>query len=250
MRARPFRSASLLAVLFCMAAAIPVAAQDTIAVVYDAQVRAGMLAEFEAAVASHTMWRTSQNDPWSWNTFQVVNGANLNGFTFRSGGHTWSDLDRYNAFNQRAAMHFRTVVGPYVESLSSRIVANTDVTRWIGDAIRPMYVVQTFEVKPGTMEDFLAVGRQFTEALEGSAFEGEYVFQVVRNGGRQDVVAIISPLDSWADMDPSSGPSMQALLDDALGENKTAELWAQFSATLVGSESSVVLWREDLSIGN
>lgn len=247
MKARRSLRAPLLAALTLALVAVSAAAQDAVSLMYTAQVKSGMLAEFEAAVAVHTQWRSDHNDPWTWNTFQDVNGATLNQFKFRSGGHAWSDIDAYAAFNAEAAAHFRQVVSPYIETLTSVLIVSTGISRSAVEGLRPMYLVTNYYLRPGQTAPFLGALGQFHEAAGATAFAAEYNVETVANGDRGDVVRIVTPLDSWADMEEPS-PTIVEMMVQHLGQGDATEVFEQFNGAIQRSQSSISVHRPDLSV--
>ncbi|MCG8605518.1 hypothetical protein MJD09_11035 [bacterium] len=90
--------ALLLAFSLCLTISSALAQPNNLAKMYHVKVKAGYGAQFETALKQHVEWRKAEGDPWTWNVYQVANGMNLGDFIFRSGDHTWADMDSYAEF--------------------------------------------------------------------------------------------------------------------------------------------------------
>ncbi|MGI9625763.1 MAG: hypothetical protein ACR2QM_02925 [Longimicrobiales bacterium] len=235
-----------LAVLALAIGGAGVSAQESVSLMYTAEVKPAMLAEFQAAVMVHMQWRVDHNDPWTWNTFQVVNGSTLNQFKFRSGGHAWSDLDDYAAFQAEAAAHFRQVVSPYVEDLTSMLVVPTGINRTEVAGLRPMYSVTRYVLRSGQTAAFLGAVQQFHDAAGETGFQAEYNFETVANGGRGDVVRLVIPLDGYADLQEPS-PTVIEMMISHLGQDDATEVFDQFNGAIIRADSDLSTHRPDLS---
>src|SRR5512142_998466 len=85
---RPLLSLAVL----CFAASFSTAqstAPDKLCEVHVNRVKPGMTAEYEQGRARHMAWHKSQNDSWSWTTWEMTTGKNTGSYLISSCGHTW-----------------------------------------------------------------------------------------------------------------------------------------------------------------
>ena len=121
MRSRNFPFTLMLGL--CLAPFVESAPAQTIAMTYTLTPKAGSGAGFETALKRHMEWRVDNGDPWVWEIYQVATGDDLGAYVARSPGHTWADIDAYEAsdFQPAAEAHFGATVGPLMASESSTI---------------------------------------------------------------------------------------------------------------------------------
>ena len=124
MTAKPFftLAAVVAASVLGGSTALAQANTPTVARSYTVTPKPGMVAQFEVALREHARWRAENGDPWDWNVSMHETGEDFGAYSIFSGGHSWADLDAYDAgFAPQGLVHWNATVAPLVESLSSAI---------------------------------------------------------------------------------------------------------------------------------
>lgn len=231
---------------------VPEAAEaQSLAQVYEVQAKQGTKASFEAALERHAKWREENGDPWEWNVYEVVQGKDLNTYSIRSPGHSWSDFDDYGkGFGPKGGQHFQATVGPMVKSLKSRIVRLDTAASHIPEvegADNPLFEVTHFKLKPGNASDFFEPVTQALDALAEQDYpEPYYVSDVVAGAGDSHAI-LVNQHRNWADFEEGD-PSAGELIDEVLGEEKAEKLFERYNNSYSSSYSVIARPRPDLSV--
>jgi len=243
------------AVFFCLIlAALPALAQDsepgTLAQEYFVTAKPGHEQQFEAGYKAHAEWHRA-NDPWTWHTWQVVNGKNFGQYIFRTVNHNWADFDGREAVSEGDGKHFAEHVLPHVQSTTSRIVnymlkISKPPTEDVAVAGGLVSVI-TFHVKYGAGEEFVHAIGQISKAIEKTEWpsRGHFWLSVV-NGDRTPTYILALPYSSWADMKPTD-PPLWTMLEEVYGRAGAAQLQEAFRETVEYESSFIVTFREDMS---
>jgi hypothetical protein len=92
-----------LAVFLCLAGGVAAVAQNAspemVCEVHVNKVKSGMTAQYEQGRIKHMAWHKSQNDTWTWNTWEITTGPETGDYMIASCGHTWKDFDSREKFN-------------------------------------------------------------------------------------------------------------------------------------------------------
>lgn len=215
--------------------------------IYKIKAHPGKSAEFGEALAAHIEWRRNANDPWPWWAWQVVNGEDLGTMYFYSGEHTWDALDAYEDFE--GGDHFNETVGHLVAEATSWIdTMDRDITHWNPepDNVKYMSVIE-WHLKPGAHWQFKKLVEKYHKLLRENDHPGYYGFSWTVNGGPGDVVTLLLPYESWADMAPPE-ETMQAMLFRVLGEEEAMKMDKAFADTFTSSKSMIVKHIPELSV--
>lgn len=227
-------------------------AQQRVARLYVMKTLPGHGMQFEQALAAHAEWRRQHHDPWSWSVSQVVAGSDLGVWFIRSAGHTWADLDAYDAgFARESLEPFMRDVAPHLENISSMVTtADTVNVRWPTDqaAIRFVQLVD-FYLIPGKRDQFMEVVGKFHQAIVKTDFPTHYSFNWSEAGGPGDVIRLALPYNSWADMAPPETP-MGAMIAEVYGPEEAKAMGERFDATYRRVETTVLMLRPDLSVNS
>ncbi len=225
--------------------------QDNLARTYSITPKAGMGAQFEAALREHAQWRTANNDPWTWSVSVAETGENLGTYGIRSGGHSWADFDAYDAgFGPQGLVHYNATVAPLVESTTSTISRiDEDLSQRPPDGFNLAFVTVTkFQLRPGRAVEFNQLVGQATEILKEDGFPGYWVWSSpVSGGGPGPHMNLVGLNSSWGDM-AEADPSFEAVMMAKLGEEGFMEWVNNVGATYRGEESWTVRLRPDLSV--
>jgi quinol monooxygenase YgiN len=243
----------LLATLLCLGLTLfaESAQSQNISTGYTVTPKSGAGLEFEAAWRQHVEWRKQNNDPWSWDTWQVVSGPNLDEYVIRSAGHSWADFDAYEAseFTALADEHFYETVLPFMGSVSNTMSAtDTSLVHLPADptAIN-LADVTTFHLKPDQGEAFNEVMTAFHEAVVQHDSPLYYVVASPVGGSTGPSVTLVVLAEKWADFEEPD-PSIFELMVQTYGEERAGELFQQFAGSFTSTENVILRLRRDLSM--
>jgi len=238
--------------LLALAAALsarPARAQE-VARVYVMTPAPGQGAAFERALTAHAQWRKQAGDPWNWTVYQVVDGAELGSFIVRSAGHTWADLDAYDAgFGPTGGARFEADVGPLLARMTSSITTeDTSLARWPADFSKIQLVqVTRFHVKAERGQAFHATIQKAHQALVKANWPGYYAFASTVSGENGQDVIMATFHTSWADF-AEPDPDFMQVLTAAYGKDQAAALMQSLDDSLWGWDSMVLRARPDMSV--
>ncbi|GMQ82584.1 MAG: hypothetical protein BMS9Abin05_2038 [Rhodothermia bacterium] len=240
------RKLYLLFIPLLFAATIESSAQvNTIAQVWTMEPMFGHTKMVEDALREHGLWRKANGDTWNWDVFQVVNGDNFGIFYARSGDHTWADLDNYQL--EGASDHFNATVLPHLKSVSNSLTkGNPEATYMISPEEVSLYQVVWYDVIPSKQFQLLNSIGKFSEIIRKSDSSLYHAFAEFISGGNGSSLLGVFPRSSWADFEEPD-PSIGELLSAELGEDGSMALFEQFTTSIRGQASSVLLHRKDLS---
>jgi hypothetical protein len=227
----------------------PLQGQQTIARSYSIVPMDGMSVQFEAALKQHMEWRVANGDPWTWGVSALEVGEGLGEYGVRSGGHTWADLDEYDAtFGQAALQHYMATVAPLVKSVSSTISSTNEANSNRPPQGRALafVTITRFHIRPGQQAEFQAGVAAATQALKGTDWPGYWVWADPMSGGGMGPYAELVALhDSWADMEEPD-PPLLAVLAQAMGQDEMQAWLTSFTGSIRGEETTVRRLRPDL----
>ncbi|MDJ0906739.1 MAG: hypothetical protein QNI96_12015 [Woeseiaceae bacterium] len=214
--------------------------------------KAGMEAEFNAAIEKHVAFRKEQGESRDWNGFRVVIGDNLRPVMFRHCCFNWADQDSYIAEESLEAIgaDYQENVFPYVDH-AHHYFEETDRENsyWPeGDATGgPYYWVTTLkwnaDTGPGPGEAREKISQLALEHGWGEA--GNNWLWVTRVGGAPMVMIVGASSDFAGMADPD--PDFYTFMTEKMGSSdELDELFAQYRAGMKSVNSS--LWRRDESI--
>jgi len=231
---------------------IPAHAQDaTYARTYAVTPKDGMVAQFEAALQTHSRWRNENNDPWTWGTSTVEVGENLGQYRIRSAGHSWADFDSYDAgFGPEGLVHWNATVAPLVQSISSTITtANLAISNRPPAGRATAFVnISRFQLRPSRGDGFVELQLTAVEILKEHNFGGYWVFSSpVLGGGPGPSMSLVSFYTNWADM-AGPNPTFEAIMVQALGQDGFMEWTNELGETYREVESITLRMRPDLGV--
>lgn len=243
-----FRTA--LAALFVALSPMPAQAQDTVARSYSFTPKDGMSAQFEVAIKAHMEWRAENGDPWTWGLSAVEVGDGLGSYGVRSSGHSFADLDSYDAgFGPRGLLHFTATVSPLIESVSSTLTTiDEDISNRQPSGTTLAFVTVTrFQVKPDRQAQFTEAITVASNALKESDWPGHWVWEMpISGGGMGPWVQVVGLHADWADMQEPD-PPMLAVLAQAMGQNDFQDWLTSFGESIRGQEITTLRLRPDLN---
>ncbi len=227
----------------------PAQAQETIARSYSIVPKEGMAAQFEAAFKAHIQWRVENGDPWTWGVSTLETGEGLGEYSVRSGGHTWADLDAYDAeFGPQGLQHYTATVAPLVESVSSTITTvNEEISnRPPADRSLAFLAITTFHIRPDRQAQFNQALVTANQLLKDHDWPFYWVWAApVSGGGMGPTMSVVVLHTSWADMQEPETPLM-VVLAQAMGQSDFEEWQTLFGESIRGQETITRRLRPDL----
>jgi len=246
-------TAWLTAVMMVAAMGWAVAAEKNaanIARMYHFTAKPGMQDQLYKALKTHAEFRRKAGDPWNWNMYTIVNGNDLGSYTVRSGGHKWSDLDRYEVASRTLGLSadFNRNVAPLLEQhkTSSWLSADEEKRSIWPDSVKFTLVsVRRYSLSPGKRKQYTDAVDRVVKALKKHKYSGNFSFSSNINGGRGDSVVLAIPLTKWADFD---GPDVFKIVAKEYGDKKATKIFHDYATSFTGSESWVVRQLPELSV--
>ncbi|MBK1879682.1 hypothetical protein [Pelagicoccus mobilis] len=218
---------------------------------YTFEVKMGSQADFQKAFAEHVQWRRDNGDTWGWECFVVVNGPDLGNYHVRSYPHSWADFDEYynSEFGKKASEHWYATVAPHLESIEADIaVDRQDLSKWTDGRDYEYFTVNTVRTKIGRQWDYLNAIEQIGNVLkETESWDYDWSVSVQKAGGVGNNVWLVFPSEDWAGMEDPSPNAYEVVLE-ALGEEKTKEIFDQLNDSVAKSVSNHFRHLPDYSI--
>jgi hypothetical protein len=204
--------------------------------------------QFEEALRQHLGFHRTNNDPWAWHTWQIVNGENLGQYVLRTHGHQWRDFDANADLRRSDWADFLANVAPHLQSMSSTIsTLEPGLSRWPAELARPELVsVTRFELTYQGFREFRAAVEKVHAAVSASDHDRHYAWTRTVNGADGPEMTLLVPLAGWADLEPRQ-PPLSTVIEQLYGAEAAAALEQTIGSTVRSISSSVVAYREDLS---
>ena len=250
MRARSME----LAVMFALAAVLPGMAQDVgkVAEIHINKVKPGMTAQYEAGRKKHMGWHKSQNDAWSWYTWEVLTGDFTGSYVVGTFQHQWKDFDGRDKFNQADSTDAIARMGAslageqmsyyrYRDDLSSGPEVFPPPTKVIS--------VTHFMVKPEGILDFIEGVKRVGEAFKktNTPTSGTNHWYQLLNGGEGPHFVLVGDRANWASFQPPSDKTLDAIMEEAYGKEQGAAILAALRKAYRSAYSEILQYRSDLS---
>jgi len=221
----------------------------TITQVIVSRAKAGATKPYEDGRKRHVAWHKSQNDPWSWQTWQVTSGQDQGSYVTVTFGHHWKDFDTWEGkFGDGDNADVERNMAPHTESttISYYDFAAEQSRPPSGTTPTKMSEVVHFFLKPGTTGAFRQAISRAHEAIGKTNWPVNYLWYELWNGGEGPHFVLVLPRDSWADMaEPEL--SFPAMLTKAFGPVETGQILGAMSSSTKSESSEMLLYRPDLS---
>jgi hypothetical protein len=212
------------------------------------EVRSDRFPQFEEALRQHLAFHRSNQDPWAWHTWQIVNGDHLGQFYLRTHGHRWEDFDAQADLRHSDWADFLANVAPHLDSMESSISSlEPALSNWPATVTRPpMVSVTSFELTYAGFREFRQALEKIHAVLSGKAPDRIYAWTSTVNGSAGPEMTLLVPLASWADLEPRQ-PPLWSLIEQAYGAEQAKALQSAIGTSVRAIHSSVVAYRDDLS---
>lgn len=245
------RRAMLVGVLCALLLALPVATQEedgNIAMVIFFKAKPGMGKQMEEGTKRHLDWHRQQNDPWTWQVFQVVSGDDTGMYVGVTFGHRWQDFDTAPVPREADEADAEINIEPYVGWSVVRYYAalpNVSLPPQAEGPL-PLSTVVIFRVRPGKDAKFNYLIGKFHKAIEKTNWPVHYIWYALVNGGEGGTYAVVLPSENWAGFAPQEKSFVQ-MLEEAYGRQEAESLLHSWGKILKGSASHINRYRADLS---
>jgi hypothetical protein len=200
--------------------------------------------QFEEALRQHLGFHRTNDDPWAWHTWQIVNGDNLGQYYLRTHGHQWLDFDANAELRRTDWADFLANVAPHLQSMSSTITTlEPGLSRWPPDLARPELVSSPLFDRQGSR--FEQPSRRSTPRCRKRP-DRHYAWTTTVNGATGPEMTLLVPLAAWAELEARQ-PPLWSLVEQLYGSDAAAALERTIGSTVRSISNSVVVYREDLS---
>ena len=238
---------SLVVVLFaaCLAAA-QTAPPDMVCEVHVNKVKPGMITQYEQGRAKHMAWHKSQNDSWSWDTWEITTGPDTGGYLISTCGHAWKDFDGRDKFNTADGANANATMGTSIGSDTvAYYVLRPDVSATPKPTTPPYLSVIFFHLKPEGFTDFTSSLKQINAAFEKTSTPRSTAYWYsLANGGSGPEMVLVQERDSMAEMAGKTSKTLDEMVKEAYGDDTVL---MTLRKAYYHSDSELLHYRADLS---
>ncbi len=242
------------AVIFALAAVLPVMAQEVghVAEIHINRVKPGMTQQYEAGRKKHMGWHKSQNDAWSWYTWQVLSGEGTGSYLVGTFQHHWKHFDGRDKFNEADGADAQASMGASLAGTqTSYYLHRADLSG--GPELFPpqtkMIAVTHFMLKPDGINDFVEGVKKVGEGIKKTNFplSGTNHWYQLLNGGDGPHFVLVGERASWASFQPPTDKSLDAMMEEAYGKDQGAAILASLRKAIRSLYTEALQYRPDLS---
>lgn len=230
--------------------AAPKKAEHNITGMWLLWVKDGQSAKFEAAIKQYAAWRKREGDPFSWSVYKPIVGSDLGYYVVRSEGHTWSEIQAEETWDQA---HTNDASGSHLGEYVSREAHyfsqdDNPHTHWTPSKDYMYFSVTTYHFIPGTGATVRSVLDKVQKAVSDAKWPYSYSISYLIGGkGGMDIVEPMKSLEGMAE----SKPSMMEVLAKSLGGKKAAQaLMQKFGTSIKSHDYTIYQYRPDLTDQN
>lgn len=211
--------------------------------------RAGARSQFEQGLKQLAAWHGSIKGTHSRAVFQQITGENRGTYLVVLRGMHWADLDDPTPSEEQAQAEFSKAMGDTIASHVVRTYEEIPGLSYPGSSTRnrpqKYYEIDTFHVPLGKQDRFAAAVTRFREAIEKTKAPGDFVCNVLSEGGQFGTWVLAFGHDSSAEF---AGPSPDEILKNAFGSAEANRIVQEFSDLTGGFfTEEVIEFRPDLS---
>jgi hypothetical protein len=212
-------------------------------------VKPGTIGQYEQGRAKHMAWHKSQNDSWSWNTWEITTGEHSGDYLISTCGHTWKDFDGREKFNASDAANANATMGNFIErDVITYYVLRPELSDKANpNALPPYLSVIFFHLKPEGVSDFRDGVKQVNEAFGKTntpRFPGYWY--TLANGGPGPEMVLVQERKTMSDMAGASPKTLDEMMKEAYGD-QGATTMTSLRKAYYRSESELLHLRPDLS---
>jgi hypothetical protein len=206
--------------------------------------------QYEAGRKQKAAWHKQQNDPLPLLVWETISGDDTGTFLVGQFNQHWADYDKPVVSADADKAEFQKVVGPYVESFTTRYYNYMPkVSNETSDPTPAKFSeVVTYQVRYGKDSDFRSGIERVHEAAIKTKWPVNYGFYELVNGGTGGTFVLALPHKSWADFEgnPDTKP-FRDMLKDAFGQAEADSIIDRFDRSVERETSEIIQFRPDLS---
>lgn len=215
--------------------------------------KAGMATEFQDAVVEHMAFRAENDDSRQWLTFTPVLGDKLNIFMFRACCFDWADQDAYETEDEEQGFgkHWFANVDQYVDHYHHYFDrTDWENSHWPDEGTDgPYYGVTRWFWKEDASRASRDARKEMSQlAKDGGWGESDGPWLWLEQIGGKDILALVSPYSSYADMAPPEKRFYDFAVEKLGSEKKADAMFANFSSGFSSSDYTIWMYRDDLSL--
>ena len=211
--------------------------------------KSGMQGQFEDAVKTHMAFRTDAGETRAWDTYGVALGSNPLLYQFRAGSMEWADQDAFISEDgdKGLSANWSANVDQYVDHYHHYMEeADYENSKWPADlGQKPLYGLTTWTWKQGAGPAADEARKQLSKI--GMDDDWEYNWLWLSRIGGEPQVMLVSPYDSYADMEDPEQSFFDCVTEKLGSEEEAGKIFAAFSGGFTGSSYTVWQHRPDLS---
>jgi hypothetical protein len=236
--------------LACLAPFAPAQDKDVeVGWVHAMTIKPGMIKQFEEGRKRHMDWHRKQNDSWSWNLWQIVTGEDTGAYLSVTFGHSWKDLDAWEAkMGDADDADSNTNMVPFLASERASlwmVLKDSSHPGNMSEAPK-MAEVNHFLLKPGSEEDFNDAIKKVNDAIVKTDWPVHYTWYALVDGGAGPHYVLVLEMKGWADL-AEPNPSFRGMLEKAVGKHDADVLIHSFNHTIEHEWTETIRYRPDLS---
>jgi hypothetical protein len=240
---------SLAALCFAPLACLAQGSQGTLYEVVTAVVKPGMTAKFEQGLKQVNAYAQSHGDTTGTASFEVMFGPNEGNIIILI-PFKWENLDHPPDYEAGLGQAINKDVEPYLSSAHTslaRAMPNLGNPPAANAAPEKCYEVIQVEVKPGSMDDFMAAVAQITEAEHKANSQPNpvIVYEEEAGGDAYEVTVAIGHPD-FADFGRPGKSNFEAL-SAAFGVPAARSTMSALYGSIASEQNFIVRYRPDLS---
>jgi hypothetical protein len=221
---------------------------DSVTEVLRQKVRPGTVQDYEASRKKHMAWHKAQNDPWIWEVFEIMTGADTGGYLIASSEHQWKEMEAWMTKMADAdAADSQASMGPYIASTQREYWTQLNAISRLPtrETPAPLLTLTTYHVKPGSDAVLRTAIAKVNAALDAGNFPLRTIWYVLTSGGSSPTYAVVGPRTGLGEMAPS--PSLLETLEKQLGKPAADALVKSFFDNVVSANTELLRLRTDLS---
>lgn len=220
----------------------------SIARVVQLKVGAGGDDEFEQGLKRHTEWHRTENNSWTYHTWQILSGEQTGHYYLSVFDRLWEDFDEEEQWASADAADAAENILPYVERATVRFYT------YLGDISRPptselpnsLTELRYLHLNVGTEDEFTYAIRKVHEAIVKTNWPVHYQWYSLSSGGEHPTFVLALPHYDWADFEPAE-KSFEAMLEEAYGRQEAGSLVEILNQSVHCERSEIIRYRPDLS---
>lgn len=241
-------AAILPALVAVVAPAQQAAQQNTVVEIHVNRPKPGMQQQYESGRKRHMAWHKSQNDKWSWLTYEIMTGDSTGSYVVGSFGHSWKDFDGREKFQQADTADANANVVPSLQSdETSYWVFRRDMSNsQQPEGSSPYVSVTHFMVAPDGVSTFVESAKKVVEGIAKTNYPGKPGrWYVLANGGAGPHFVLVQDRKSIGDLQ-APDKTLDDMMKEAFGDEGTATL-NNLRKTIRSTYTELLQLRPDLS---